>query len=82
VVLSVHIYPNVFYRVTKEALSDFVTAAANLASEEDYQTLVSRFGVRRTDPDFWAHSDYLQTAYKNLSPIEAGLFDYNRLENR
>ena len=75
-------YPNAFYRVTKEALPDFTTAVTNLASEEDYHALVSRFGVRRTDPDFWAHSDMLHAAYKNLAPIEAGLFDYNRLENR
>jgi hypothetical protein len=63
-------------------LKDFVSAVEGLSSEEDYQALLSRFGVRRSDPDFWKHSDYLRTAYQNASPIEAGLLDYNRLENR
>ncbi|MCK5362377.1 MAG: fatty acid cis/trans isomerase, partial [Gammaproteobacteria bacterium] len=38
--------------------------------------------VRRSDPTFWAHSDDLFAAFETLSPVEAGRFDYNRLENR
>jgi hypothetical protein len=75
-------YPNAFYHVAKAELEDFVSAVEGLGSEEDYQALLSRFGVRRSDPDFWKHSDAIQAAYQNASPIEAGLFDYNRLENR
>jgi hypothetical protein len=75
-------YPNAFYHVAQSELEDFVSAVEGLSSEEDYQALLSRFGVRRSDPDFWKHSDSLQTAYHEESPIEAGLFDYNRLENR
>jgi len=75
-------YPNAFYQVTKAELEDFVSAIEGLSSEEDYQALVSRFGIRRNDPDFWKHSDAIQAAYQTASPIEAGLFDYNRLENR
>jgi hypothetical protein len=75
-------YPNAFYHVAESKLKDFVSAVEGLSSEEDYQALLSRFGVRRSDPDFWKHSDYLRTAYQNASPIEAGLLDYNRLENR
>ena len=75
-------YPNAFYHVAQSELEDFVSAVEGLSSEEDYQALVSRFGVRRSDPNFWKHSDSLQTAYHEESPIEAGLFDYNRLENK
>ena len=75
-------YPNAFYHVTPTELEDFVSAVEGLNNEEDYQALLNRFGVRRSDPDFWKHSDAIQAAYQNASPIEAGLFDYNRLENR
>ncbi|MDR4493984.1 MAG: fatty acid cis/trans isomerase [Nitrospirales bacterium] len=75
-------YPNALYHVEESQLEDFVGAVESLNSEEEYQTLVSRFGVRRTDPGFWKHSDALQIVYHKKAPIEAGLFDYNRLENR
>jgi hypothetical protein len=75
-------YPNAFYHVAEAELKDFVSAVEGLSSEEDYQALLSRFGIRRSDPNFWKHSDTIQAAYQNASPIEAGLFDYNRLENR
>jgi hypothetical protein len=75
-------YPNAFYRVERTKLPEFVSAVASLASEQDYRTLAERFGVRRTSPDFWSHSDQLHRAYRARAPLEAGLFDYNRLENR
>jgi hypothetical protein len=75
-------YPNALYHVAKNELTDFVNAVEGLGSEEDYQALLSRFGIRRNHPDFWKHSDAIQAAYQNASPIEAGLFDYGRLENR
>ncbi len=75
-------YPNAFYRVARGELPEFVAAVAALAGEEDYRKLADRFAVRRTDPAFWAHSDRLHEAYRTLAPLEAGLFDYNRLENR
>ncbi|HSF10004.1 MAG TPA: fatty acid cis/trans isomerase, partial [Nitrospirales bacterium] len=62
-------------------LQDFVSAVETLSGEEDYQALVGHFGVSRNDPDFWKHSDALRIAYQKESPIEAGLLDYNRLEN-
>jgi hypothetical protein len=75
-------YPNAFYHVAQAELADFVSAVEGLSSEEDYQVLLNRFGIRRSNPDFWKHSDAIQAVYQNASPIEAGLFDYNRLENR
>ncbi len=75
-------YPNAFYRFAKDELKNFVDAVEGLEREEDYQALLARFGVRRNDPDFWKHSDELQMAYYQSAPIEAGLFDYSRLENR
>jgi hypothetical protein len=75
-------YPNAFYHVAQAELEDFVSAVEGLSSEEDYQALLNRFGIRRSDPNFWKHSDAIQAVYQSKSPIEAGLLDYNRLENR
>jgi len=38
--------------------------------------------ARRTSGDFWSHSDRLHQAYRRAAPIDSGLFDDNRLENR
>jgi hypothetical protein len=75
-------YPNAFFVVDAAALPTFVDRVASLGSEADYAALAAAYGVRRTDPRFWAHSDKLHLAWRSWAPKEAGLFDYNRLENR
>jgi len=75
-------YPNAFFSVDARELPGFVDAVRRLASEADYQKLQARYGIRRTDARFWAHSDALHLAYRQWAPREAGLFDYNRFENR
>jgi hypothetical protein len=75
-------YPNAFYRVDRKQLAHLVTAIDTLENEADYAAFLDRFGVRRSDPAFWQHSDTLFAAFQTLSPVEAGRFDYNRLENR
>jgi hypothetical protein len=66
----------------RAALPDFTAAVQALSSEADYRALADRFAMRRTHPQFWRYSDALQDAYARLAPGEAGLFDYNRIENR
>ncbi len=75
-------YPNTLYFVPRATLPEFIGAVRALASDSDYRALADRFAIRRTHPAFWAHSDALQDAYVRMAPGEAGLFDYNRLENR
>jgi hypothetical protein len=75
-------YPNAFYRVDRKQLPHLVTAIDTLEDEADYAAFLDRFGMRRSDPAFWEHSDKLFAASQSLSPVEAGRFDYNRLENR
>jgi hypothetical protein len=75
-------YPNAIWRVARAELPALAAAIGQLASEDDYRRLADRFAVRRTDPAFWATSDAMADAYERSAPLEAGLFDYNRLENR
>jgi hypothetical protein len=75
-------YPNAFYVVPRARLDEFVDAVAALATDADYSELAARFGVRRTDPEFWPTSDRLHALYRERWPIEAGLFDLSRIEDR
>lgn len=75
-------YPGVFWRVKEGDIHRFVDAATQVKSEQDYKQLLRDFGVRRTAPDFWAVSDRMHALYRRENPVEAGLLDYSRLENR
>lgn len=75
-------YPNAFMYMSEQQLPDFVNGVQNMASEADYLALRAKYGIRRSDPDFWAFSDGLHASFKADQPAEAGLLDYNRLENR
>ena len=75
-------YPDALWRVNESELSDFIDGVSQLGSEANFAALMRRFGIRRTHQDFWAHSDTLHSLYQQTEPIEFGLFDFNRLENR
>ncbi|MDB4987059.1 MAG: fatty acid cistrans isomerase [Myxococcaceae bacterium] len=75
-------YPNAMFSVDEQDVPAFVASMSRLDSSAAYDSLRERFGVRRTDARFWAYSDRIHAAYQELSPLEAGLFDYNRLDGR
>ncbi len=75
-------YPNAFYRLSVHQLPQFITAVKKLNSPAAYTDLTAQFAVRRTNPQFWQHADSLYAAYRKEFPIEAGLFDLNRFENK
>ncbi|MDP2562743.1 fatty acid cis/trans isomerase [Psychrobium sp. 1_MG-2023] len=75
-------YPNTFFRVKESQLEQFVIALEQLSSELDYHFLLNQFGIRRTHPNFWQYSDSVHQSFKKWQPLEYGLLDYNRLENR
>ncbi|EKE75467.1 fatty acid cis/trans isomerase [Gallaecimonas xiamenensis] len=75
-------YPGAFWQVKESELAALVAKAQAVKDEASYQALLDSFAVRRTAPDFWAFSDRLNRLYRQRHPIEAGLLDYNRLENR
>lgn len=75
-------YPSAFWHVTEDQLHLLARDATNLQTEQDYQHFMARYGIRRTNPNFWAHSDRLHELSRAQQPVTYGLFDYNRLENR
>ncbi len=75
-------YPNAFFQLPERELPAFVTDIRALRTEQDYANLLSRYGVRRSAPWFWQISDKFNRRYRQEQPVEAGLFDLNRFENR
>jgi hypothetical protein len=75
-------YPNVFFQVPEQNLEHFVTSITELENEDDYSALVDRYGTRRNATWFWRLSDKFHARYRRHHPVEAGLFDLNRYENR
>ena len=74
-------YPNAIYRMQRGELPAF--------ERRSRPGLGGRLPQARRplcraahEPAFWAASDALHEAYGAWAPLEAGLFDYNRLENR
>ncbi|MBU3070442.1 fatty acid cis/trans isomerase [Aestuariicella sp. G3-2] len=75
-------YPGAFWHIKQNQLDLLVRDAKELKSEQDYQRFMARYGIRRTNPNFWQHSDKIHATDEQNHPIEYGLFDFNRLENR
>ena len=75
-------YPAAFLDIKERDIEQFTNLLRNIRSETDYINLLDKFGVRRSSERFWSFSDQVHQWYKNSFPIEFGLLDYNRFENR
>jgi len=75
-------YPNAFWDVRSDQISDLVSRVQTLSSEADYKDIMDHYGVRRTSRQFWAFADLVHKEFQKTAGVEAGLFDFNRLENR
>lgn len=75
-------YPGAMYRVSAFRLPDLVADLNNMEDEEDYRRFADHYGVRRTNSSFWHHSDQVHNEFFKQDPLNAGLLDFNRLENR
>ncbi len=75
-------YPNAYWHVADKDLSELVAQVSRLSDEASYTALMDRYGVRRTSPEFWQHSDKTMRAHLAADPLANALLDYNRLENR
>jgi hypothetical protein len=74
-------YPNFVFEVSAAEARAFVDALLAVASEADFERFAARYGIRRTDPRFWATLDWLHDDLRRAKPTEFGLYDINRYEN-
>lgn len=75
-------YPNFFFALDLEDIEDFGQRYREVSNREDYERFVGLYGVRRTNQRFWEHADWFQDQYLREQPLAAGLFDFNRYQNR
>ena len=76
---AVGAYPNMIFVVPEEDVELFATAILKLKSTADYERLVDRFGVRRSNPKFWSFFDEIN-AIQAGDPIRSGALDLTRYE--
>jgi hypothetical protein len=74
-------YPNFVFEIVPSEADGFVDALLAMRGDADVDRVVTRYGVRRTSPRFWAAIDDLQAEYRAQDPIEAALLDLDRYKN-
>lgn len=75
-------YPGAIWHVKANEQEAFVSTLNAITDETDYQSAKSKFGIRRTHPQFWFYSDLIHQLAEKSQGTAYGMFDYNRLENR
>jgi hypothetical protein len=75
-------YPNLFLEIERGELASFVKEFKEINTYEEYDVLVDKYGVRRTNPNFWKSSDWFYKKHLHENRVHAGLFDLNRYKNR
>ena len=75
---SIGSYPNFFLEVEAEDLPDFFDMLENFDGSQEYIAKIQKYGVSRTDDDFWTSYDRFQAEFEKSDPLQAGLYDLNR----
>lgn len=74
-------YPNFIFRVDEKDVEAFASALIDADTSEKFTSIVERWGVRRTNPDFWSIFHSITDHVRRTRPIEAATFDANRYKN-
>lgn len=75
-------YPSIIFRVQERDKLHFINSFTAAKNSHKFTQLISRYAVRRSNPEFWTMSDKLHQLHLKHSGVDYGLLDYNRLENR
>jgi hypothetical protein len=71
-------YPNMFFVLRETDIDRFATTVSNLKSTTDYEQLVSAFGVRRSNKEFWSVFDEVNSIHHAGDPVRSGALDLTR----
>ncbi|MGJ0485278.1 MAG: fatty acid cis/trans isomerase [Methylomicrobium sp.] len=74
-------YPNFFFSLEKNRLSEFFNRIRTAKTQPELESFHSEFGIRRTNPEIWHYSDWFNEQHKIYRGIQAGLLDLSRYEN-
>ncbi|MEE4242701.1 MAG: fatty acid cis/trans isomerase [Desulfopila sp.] len=71
-------YPNYFFVVDSKDVAEFAGILANYRGSEEDVLRLGKFGVNRSDENFWEAFDWFQERFLAGDPLRAGFFDLNR----
>ena len=77
----VGVYPNFFMSVDAREIASFVERFEAADTVADYERFAQRYGMRRTNPAFWAEADWYHERFSEAEPVEHGILDLNRYRN-
>jgi len=67
-----------FFEVPEDEIDLFATNVSNLKSTANYEQLVDRFGVRRSNQKFWSSFDEINSIHHAGDPRRSGALDLTR----
>jgi hypothetical protein len=71
-------YPNYFFDVTEDDLTDFIDLLNNFKGDQADLERLAKYGINRSDDRFWPAYDWFQKRFDEEEPARGGLFDLNR----
>ncbi|MNE91792.1 Fatty acid cis/trans isomerase (CTI) [compost metagenome] len=74
-------YPNFLFSLREGEVNAFVASLQQARSAADFELIVQRWGVRRSDPRYWNLFHDLSAHIRETQPVEAGVLDMNRYQN-
>jgi len=77
----VGVYPNFFLSVDAAEIEVFADRFEAAGTVSEYEAFVQRYGVRRSNPAFWAEADWYHDRFSKEQPAEHGILDLNRYRN-
>lgn len=74
--------PNLFLTVSAAELARFFDEWRALAPDDgSFRRFVDHYGVRRSEPRFWATADFFNAEFARVDPFDAGILDLLRYGN-
>ena len=74
-------YPNFMFNIPADQVEAFVEAMEQCKDQATFDTIVERWGIRRSHPQFWQYFHDIGQYINETDPVEAGVLDMNRYEN-
>lgn len=74
-------YPNFIFSLKAAEVPAFVSALEQAQDEAAFESVVERWGIRRSHPEFWRYFHDLSRYIEETEPVEAGVLDMHRYQN-
>ncbi|MNF57620.1 Fatty acid cis/trans isomerase (CTI) [compost metagenome] len=74
-------YPNFMFNIPASDVPEFVEDMELAKTSENFERIVMRWGVRRSNPQFWQYFHDVSSYIRETDPVETGVLDMNRYEN-